>query len=66
MKSNMTAHPHFQIPPRGIKRMLSAPKSHACEEAKATAHQWLQKVPETAPGLHADVTIPIQSVGPGS
>jgi hypothetical protein len=66
MKSIITRYPYFQTLPSGVKMMLLASESHFFDEANASGHPWREKVPETAPGLHTDVTIPIQSAGHGS
>jgi hypothetical protein len=66
MKSIITTYPDFQTLPRGVKRMLLASESHFFDKANASEDQRLEKVPETAPGLHTDVTMPIQSAGHGS
>jgi len=66
MKSIITTYPYFQTLPRGVKMLLLASESHFFEEANAPGIQWLEKVAETAPGLHAAVTVPIQSAGQGS
>ena len=62
----LIAKQFLQTRPRGVKMMLLVSESHFFDEANASGNQWPEKVPETAPGLHTDVTIPIQSVGPGS
>jgi hypothetical protein len=66
MKSIITTYPHFQTLPRGIKMMLLALECHFFDEANAFGNQGPEKVPETTPGFHADVTTPSQSAGYGS
>ena len=66
MKSIITTYPYFRTLPRGLKRMLLGSESHFFDQANVSGSQWLEKVPETAPGLHTDVTIPIQTAGHGS
>ncbi|MGA9776868.1 MAG: hypothetical protein ACLPRE_07685 [Limisphaerales bacterium] len=66
MKPIITMYPYFQTLPRGVKKMLLVSESHFFDEADTSGNQWPEKVPETAPGLHMDVTIPIQSAGHGS
>jgi len=66
MKSIMTRDPYFHTLPRGATRLLLVSQSHFVDEVEASGDPGLEKVPETAPGLHPDVTIPIQSVGHGS
>lgn len=66
MKSIITTYPYFQALPRGVKMMLLASESHFFDEANAPGSRRMEKVPETAPDLHTDVTIPIQSAGYGS
>ncbi len=66
MKSIITTYPYFQTLPRGVKRMLLASESYFFDEANASGNQSPAKVPETAPDLHTDVTIPMQAAGHGS
>ena len=63
MKSIMTRDPYFHTLPRGATRLRLVWQSHFFDEVEASGDPRLEKVPETAPDLHPDVTIPIQSAG---
>lgn len=63
MRSIITTYPYFQALPRGIKRMLLATENHLFNEVNPPENGAQTNDPETTPGLHADVTNPIQSSG---
>ncbi|HUA39372.1 MAG TPA: hypothetical protein VMA35_13350 [Candidatus Sulfopaludibacter sp.] len=66
MKTIITTYPSFQNRPRGVKIKVSASNQGLLSQADPSGQPAGPKVPETAPGLHADVTIPVQTATHGS
>jgi len=66
MKTIITMYPSFQNRPREVKIKVSASNQRALSKADPSGQPAGPKVPETAPGLHTDVTIPVQIATQGS
>ena len=66
MKTIITMYPSFQNRPRVVKIKVSASNQRAGSRTDPSGQPGGPKVPETAPGLHVDVTIPVQAAGHGS
>lgn len=66
MKTIITMYPLFQNRPREVKIKVSSSNKRSLSEAGLSGQSAGPKVPETAPGLHADVTIPVQTATHGS